>query len=204
MSNLSEQQFGPGEEEAVSRTEHFAAGAASPNCRHCGVDPMKPTDPDAMRRSMDIHVYQEHPESPEATEMKRVNDERWAEHEARQNSPGMQAAAQRQQAAHDALQPLKHGPLFHGTKRDLSEGDVITPYSKKIAHAATNPHTAAVFAGGKKAVKAGQGHVYEVEHAGPVDDAWVQQMKYTGNETHHEVVSPHGFRVVRKLPRNIR
>lgn len=106
-------------------------------------------------------------------------------------------------SAHDWLQQAQFGPLFHGTRAELEPGDVITPRTKKVAHASPHAATARVFAGGTKAVRAGEGHVYEVE---PLDQeqTWSQQMKYTGRETHYETVSTAGFRVKRRLPKSHR
>ena len=75
-------------------------------------------------------------------------------------------------------------PLYHGTQADFSPGDVIEPKSAGYAHATPHRHTAQVF--GPK--------VYEVEAIGEYAD---RKMRYTGNETHYERLSPGGFRVVR-------
>lgn len=180
----------------MSITDHFVDGTGANLCKYCGRDPMNPTDPNAMRRNLYIHIAQEHPESPEAREMKANSDRRNAEHQARVNSPSYKAAQAREQEASDRLQPMKYGKLYHGSKDDLPVGTIIRPHPvKKIAFATPSRRTADDF--GAKAE--GGGHTYEVEHVGPVEDSYVRQMKYTGRETHYEVVSPHGFRVVRKL-----
>lgn len=87
----------------------------------------------------------------------------------------------------------KFRPLFHGSDSEIEPGEVIGPRTKKVAHAAPYIATARIF--GK--------HVYEVEPVNP-ERTWSQQMKYTGNQVHHEVLSEEGFRVVRKVPKSRR
>lgn len=85
---------------------------------------------------------------------------------------------------------FKH--LFHGTDADLQPGDVVTPRSKKVAHATPHVYTARSFGSS----------VYEVA---PVhDETWATRMKYTGSEYHTEVLSEHGFQVVDRLPKSRR
>lgn len=163
-------------------------GITPAQCPHCG----------AMTKSqyaLPIHINQNHPETDEAKRMA-ANAQRIKEEDAaRRSSPGYLAARAREQAESDRLQPLKNGRLFHGSRTELPLGTVIRPTPHKgIAFATPDVRTAHDFG-----ARAG-GHTYEVEHAGPVEDAWVRQMKYTGNEVHHEVVSPHGFRVVAAVP----
>jgi hypothetical protein len=91
---------------------------------------------------------------------------------------------------------MRHGPMFHGTDADLKPGDRLEPRTRDVAYATPHHHTAKGFA------KARGGRIYEVK---PVaDDHWVDQMKYTGGETHLEVVSKTGFEVVRKVPKTLK
>lgn len=79
--------------------------------------------------------------------------------------------------------------LFHGTLATLQPGDIIEPRSKNVAHATELVVTARVFGG----------NVYAVEPVDP-EVTWRRQMKHTGDEVHHEVLSEAGFRVVELLP----
>jgi hypothetical protein len=103
-------------------------------------------------------------------------------------------------SAEDEPDPLKiHDPsrfgtpLFHGSSQEFKPGDIITPRSKKVAHATPHLRTARVWDSTDK------GQSYQVE---PVNHAttWTRKMKHTQGEHHLETVSVDGFRVVGKVP----
>lgn len=92
------------------------------------------------------------------------------------------------------------GPLFHGTQQEFKPGDVITPRSKKVAHAAQDLGTARIFSK-RDGVP---GRVYEVEPVGPFtdNDVWSQTMRHSDGR--REVVSNKGFRVIAEVPKSRR
>ncbi len=88
--------------------------------------------------------------------------------------------------------------LYHGSPHEFAEGDVITPKTKKVAFATDSFHSARAFS--KRSDEAGnevEGNVYAVY---PVDmsETWMRQMKYW-KPVSNELVSPKGFRVLKKV-----
>lgn len=103
-----------------------------------------------------------------------------------------------------ALNTEQFGIMLHGSSEHLEPGHEITPRQPGatnklgVSYATPSLYTAKVFAGGTRAIKANEGHVYEVEPINS-DDVHLRQMGNSGNEVHHEYVSPTGFRVVKKV-----
>ena len=83
------------------------------------------------------------------------------------------------------------GPFFHGTKARLNSGDMIVAgYSSNFGHRRNANHVyitatldAAVW-GAELAVGEGDGHIYEVEPTGPIEnDPNLTDKKFPGNPT---------------------
>lgn len=86
--------------------------------------------------------------------------------------------------------------LYHGSPHEFAEGDVITPQTKKVAHATRSWGDAYRFSVRNDVPS----NVYAVT---PVDTedknaTWVQPMRYSRRGT-TEVVSSKGFRVLKKI-----
>ena len=83
------------------------------------------------------------------------------------------------------------GPFFHGTKADLSAGDLLEPgnssnYGKrgKANYVYLTATLDAAVWGAELAVGDGPGHIYLVEPAGPIeDDPNLTDTKFPGNPT---------------------
>lgn len=91
--------------------------------------------------------------------------------------------------------------LYHGSPHEFAEGDVVTPTTKKIAHATQSWGDAYSFS--HRTDESGVSKPSNVYAVAPVDtedkDAtWVQPMKYSRKGT-MEVVSSKGFRVLKKI-----
>lgn len=85
-------------------------------------------------------------------------------------------------------------PLFHGRPHGdpLPAGTLLTPRTKRYAHATLSVATARVFAGRTGGV------VYQVEPVSwPL--TWMRQMKHTDGELHFEHLSYAGFRILAAL-----
>ena len=83
------------------------------------------------------------------------------------------------------------GPFFHGTKADLTAGDLLEPgYSSNVGERRTANHiylTATLDAatwGAELAVGEGAGRIYSVEPTGPLeDDPNLTDKRFPGNPT---------------------
>jgi hypothetical protein len=100
-------------------------------------------------------------------------------------------------------QNVKHNitELYHGSPHEFAEGDVVTPKTKRIAHATQSWRDAYGFS--HRADASGVSQPSNVYAVTPVDtedkDAtWVQPMKYSRKGS-TEVVSSKGFRVLKKI-----
>jgi hypothetical protein len=101
---------------------------------------------------------------------------------------------------HENNSKIQITELYHGSPHELSEGDVIVPKTKKVAHATTSWANAYAFS--HRTDEEGNktpGNVYVVH---PIDtkdtnSTWVRPMKYASKNA-QEVVSSKGFRVLKK------
>jgi hypothetical protein len=96
----------------------------------------------------------------------------------------------------DDLGYMRHVPLFHGTDADLKPGDRVQAKTHGVAYATPHHRTAGVFSKDRPG-----GRIYEVKPL--ADDHWADRMKYSGGETHFEVVSKTGFEVVKRVPKRL-
>lgn len=102
---------------------------------------------------------------------------------------------------HENNSKIKITELYHGSQREFTEGDVITPQTKKVAHATTSWPDAYNFSHhtNDEGVK-NAGNVYVVHplDTNDTNSTWVRPMKYAPRNT-QEVVSSKGFRVIKKI-----
>lgn len=90
-----------------------------------------------------------------------------------------------------AVDDLRPGPYYHGTKADLRPGDLIAPgYSsnygarKQAAYVYLSATLDAATWGAELALGDGPGRIYVVEPTGPIeDDPNLTDTKYPGNPT---------------------